>query len=267
MLCGKHQGAISGEDFIRVQSLLKANESMRYKTGKRTQSLLSGTIVCGECGSYMRPKCSAKDLPNGNRRFHYMCELKDKSKKCKCQSENVDGNLADEMVLNFIKEMLALTSSLCEELKKVVNTFEYNNNDAKEKNKQLNSRYNKNLNEINSLIDKIKYVDTELIGDITNEIKRLKEANKELKIEIEMAQNESEEGLGEKDYAKLMLDIISEYRDNFDTLDYKAKRELMKLMINKVEAKGKDIIIHLFGSEEEKLVNSTPYFPKGEYCK
>lgn len=260
---GKHKGIISGENFIKVQSLLKVNESMRYKNGKCTQSLLSGTIVCGECGSYMRPKTSTRELPNGNRRFHYMCELKDKSRKCKCQAENIDGNLADEMVLKFIKEMIAPTSSLCEELKKVVATFEYNNNDAKEKIKQLNSRYNKNLSEINSLIDKIKYVDVELMGDITNEIKRLKEINKEIK--IEMAQNDLEEGFGKKDYAKLMLDIIAEYRENFDSLDYKAKRELMKLIINKVEAKGKNIVIHLFGSENEKIVKSVPFFPKGEY--
>ena len=73
---------------------------------------------------------------------------------------------------------------------------------------------------------------------------------------------------GHKKYTKneLCADLNID-RDNFDTLDYKAKRELMKLMINKVESKGKDIIIHLFGSEEENIVNGTPYFPKGEYCK
>lgn len=266
---GKHEGIISGETYIKAQQILNANKSMRYKKGNETQSLLSGILFCGECGSHMRPKTGRDNGEAGKRRFHYMCQLKDRSRKCRCQSQNVDGNLADKYVIEEIKKLTAPNSALCEELKKLVLSFDYTKTDAKEKNKLLNASYNKNQNEINSLIDKLKYIDNDLITDITEEIKNLKQKNMKIKEEMENNKLEYEETINGKDYASMMLDILNNYHNTFEDLDYKEQRELLKLVVSRVESRGKDIVIYFFnGKEEEKSsLKNDVLFPNGEYCK
>ncbi len=262
---GKHQGVISGEDYVTVQHLLKANESMRYKKGICTESLLSGMIVCGECGAYMRPKASTREYSDGKRRFYYMCEMKDKSRKANCQSVNVDGNLADKILTDVIKELLQPNSLLCEELDKISKSFDGIKKDVKEREKVLNNKLNKNKLEIGNLIEKLKYLDNDLISEVTNEIRKLKEDNEKIKIELELNENNYRNGFENENYTNLMLNIIEEYRNSFEDMDYKAKRELIKLLVSSVETKGKDIIIHLLGSD--KAIDNTILFPKSYDCK
>ncbi len=264
---GKHKGIISGETFVKIQQLMKDNENMRYRVGKYTNSLLSGILFCGECGAHMRPKTTIRDTEDGNRRFYYMCEMKDKSKKSKCNSKNIDGNMADKLVIQALKEIISTNSNFCNELKSMIVSFEKTNGDINEKKKVLEKKYEQNQRDINNLINKLKYIDNELIEDVTNEIKNLKSKNNDIKQEMEQIVDDSNAKIEEKDYAKLMLDVISEYRNTFDTLDYKEQRNFLKLIISKVVAHGKDIDIHLLNSEGENQTARKIFFPHGEYCK
>ena len=62
--------------------------------------LLANTSISvpawGRCGSFMRPK-SGRKTANGEKRYYYQCECKEKSKGNLCQMPNIPGNVLDKM--------------------------------------------------------------------------------------------------------------------------------------------------------------------------
>lgn len=91
---------------VEVQELLDRNSDMKYRKPSTSNALLSGILRCSHCGSFMRAKLKNKMVaPDGRRVFDYMCELKDKSRKQKCQCKNINGLEADDLVMQKIKEL------------------------------------------------------------------------------------------------------------------------------------------------------------------
>ena len=169
---GKHKGIISGKEWVTVQNLIKEKSDMKYRKPNASNCLLSGIIRCSHCGSFMRAKMRNKIVDElGRRKFDYMCELKDKSKKQKCQCKNINGLEADELVLNEIKKIAVPTSSFYKALKKIsANTFSKESKQNEEV-KLLKSTISKNEKNIAILLDRLKYVDVTLIDEISHQIK------------------------------------------------------------------------------------------------
>ena len=72
---------ITGKEWIKIQKLLELNKPKNYHKPKNNTSLLSGILVCGHCGSYMRPKANRRLDENGNKTYSYLCETKEKSRR------------------------------------------------------------------------------------------------------------------------------------------------------------------------------------------
>lgn len=96
---GSHEGAVSGEMWVKVQGMLSSNRTVRRSSG---QSLLSGVLFCGCCQSRMRPKLTGRTGADGEAVFVYLCTGKEKSHGRECSVKNADGNLLDRMVLEEI---------------------------------------------------------------------------------------------------------------------------------------------------------------------
>lgn len=261
---GKHEGIISGKDWVYVQNILNRNSDMKYRKPSTSNAILSGILRCSHCGSFMRAKLKNKTIDSKGRKiFDYMCELKDKSRKQKCQCKNINGLEADDLVLEEIKKLAMPTSKFYKALKNLSsNAFikEYKNN---EEVKTLKSLINKNKNHINSLLDKIKYADVSLLDDISNEIKKLKQANAELEKQIKTLTNYNYNEISDKETADLLLNILDTYFTSFDTLDLNTKRNLIKLLVSSITTDGEDITINFLGARNMK----DETFPTGAICK
>ncbi|EPR10238.1 recombinase family protein [Ruminiclostridium papyrosolvens] len=96
---GMHPGIIPSGKWIEVQKLLQRNKTKAYRNVKNTSALLSGILKCENCGSYMRPKIMSRLDSEGKRVYYYICELKEKSNKTRCDTPNINGNLLDSLVL------------------------------------------------------------------------------------------------------------------------------------------------------------------------
>ena len=114
-----------GKEWVEVQDLLDRNSDMKYRKPSSSNALLSGILICSHCGSFMRAKLKNKTVDNEGRRiFDYMCELKDKSRKQKCQCKNINGLEADDLVMQEIKKLATPTSKFYNALKELSsNTF------------------------------------------------------------------------------------------------------------------------------------------------
>ena len=111
---GKHPGVIPGQQWIQVQSMLEVNKSKSYRRPRSNVALLSGLLVCGDCGDYMRPKLTRP--PCGERRadlYTYMCSTKERSRSSRCQMKNANGNTLDAKVISEIKKLSEDRRLLC----------------------------------------------------------------------------------------------------------------------------------------------------------
>lgn len=99
---GEHPGLIPGRDWVRVQEILEQNRSKSYRRPRGNLALLSGLLVCGNCGSFMRPKQSGRLNEAGEPLFSYLCTLKERSRGHCCRMTNPGGNQLDDAVLKAL---------------------------------------------------------------------------------------------------------------------------------------------------------------------
>ena len=260
---GKHEGTIPGKDWVNVQKILDQNSDMKYRKPNASNCILSGILKCAYCGSFMRAKMKNKTVDeHGRRRFDYMCELKDKSRKQKCQCKNINGLEADDLVLAEIKKIVCPTSKLYQELKRIsensFNSFYQNNLEVR----TLRNQMNKNERDISSLLDRIKYVDIELLDDISKEIKHLREVNLQIEKQIGELTNYDYNEIKDSETADFLLNIMDNYFTIFDTLDLNTKRNLIKTLVSSITTDGENITINLIGARPDVLI-----FPTGASCK
>lgn len=256
---GKHKGIIDGKDWVEVQNILEGNKNKRYRMPGKNKALLSGIIRCSHCGSFMRPKLRTSFYKDDEVRFVYMCELKEKSRKGKCQCKDAPGNENDEQVIKAIKDVVKPSSTFYQKLKKAIND---NFNKIDDENKEINilrNQYHKTEQEISNLIDRMKYVDVSIVSELSSEIVKLKEKNVEIENNIaKLNQLSTTSTFDSKEQAKIVLSTIDNFVPNFDNLDILQKRTLIKMLISSVETNGEDVIINFVGSRNIKDSSLVP---------
>jgi len=258
---GKHEGIITGKEWIEVQNILEQNTNKKYRKPSKSEAVLSGILRCSHCGSFMRPKLKNQTIDSqGRKRFDYICELKEKSKQANCQCRNICGLEADDLVMEEIKKMITPTSKFYKAVKSLsVNTFSEDDKNNKEI-ERLKSLIYKNENDIASLLDKIKHIDVSLLDDLSKEIKKLKQANAEYEKQLKALTNNNHNEVSDKATAKLLLSIMDNYLTSFDSLDLNTKRNMIKLLVSSITSDGQDITINFLGARN---VKSDFTFPTG----
>lgn len=225
---GKHKGIISGKDFILVNKLLLQNKNKGVRVPRENKALLN-VLTCHNCGSLMRAKLKSRDsLINNERRFSYICKKKEKSKGLFCNSSNIDGNKLDFLIVSFLKDMLDKSCFL--DLSDSYNLFSDNSDNL------LLEKYKENERSISLLIDKIKYMDKDLIYLVEDEIRKLKSIN--MKIEEELDSLNLDDSFND-------LDILGDYFSVFDSFSVSRKRELINMVIKNVSVCLDDVIISM----------------------
>lgn len=256
---GLHEGFITGRDWIKAQEILEKNVDKRYRKPRMNNSLLTGLVRCGECGSLMRPKIyRTKESENGPR-FSYMCEMKDKSRMKNCKAKNVSGNELDKQVIEAVKITVVPENNIYHELKELSTLFGSEENKAKKELNMLKNLLSKNKQEIDSLVNKLKYVDDDMVGEITAEIRRLKNAN--ANIEEDIGNMTTSGSAADKGTADLLLHIPENYFNVLDSLDTLQKRSMLRSILKDVTVKDDGVVINFLGTGE---VSS---FPLSDYCK
>jgi site-specific DNA recombinase len=255
---GKHHGIVDGATWIKVQELLLSNGDKRYRKPTKNNALLSGLIRCAKCGSYMRPKLKTTYMPNGDLRFDYMCELKEKSRKQKCDCKNVNGNEVDKLVMDEVKKLIEPNSSFRKKLSQLAkNKLNSASKDSIEL-QALEKTFNKNQTAIENLLDRIKFIDVALIEDITKEIKRLKADNQAIEKRIAEIKDIGSNNINTENQAQIVENIIETYFTTFDELDLSRKRSLLRLLISSVEVNENELEVNLLGVRNEKPQDIVP---------
>lgn len=241
---GLQEGIIPGKEWIAVQKLLEKNIDKCYRAVDHTkkQSIVSGLIRCSICGAYMRPRNIDKKRLDGSVNYRYCCKMKEKSRGLKCKGLNVNGEILDKQIIHIIKEASVPNLEIYKELQKMTIQEKVSNEELD----FLEKSYKKNQEEIQNLVEKMKYIDIDLIQIINNNLRKLKEKKKELETKIASLQaKQKDDNRSLKTNTKQdILDIINHSFSVFDTFDLKTKRDITRLLIEDILGNGQEIEIN-----------------------
>lgn len=260
---GKHQGVIKGKDWVQVQKMLSTNENKSYRKPIKNTSILAGILRCEHCGNLMRPKLKDTTLPNGDRKFNYICDLKMRSRGSKCKCPNVNGNEADKLVIEGIKALAQPTNEFYIELEKVIKDENYGKTSQSNELEVLEKRHNQNLASIKNYISRIEYVDEDLLDDIQRKIKELKAKDKEVVTKIQELKAEQPDSFSDQETARTLIYILDNYMNKFEQLDLMSQRNFLKLFIGSCTTDGTDIHMDLIGSRNH-TTTTKPVFEDSE---
>jgi DNA invertase Pin-like site-specific DNA recombinase len=253
---GKHTGIVSSKDWVEVQNLLKLNDSKIYRKVRGHTALLSGLLICGECGDYMRPKTTKRVNSDGTFAFYYMCTKKEKSRLQLCNIKNINGNELDKFVVNVINGLSEndsdLMLQLTEKKEEVIDLQNQNEVIVQ----QINSGLEEMDKEIKGLISTLgKVAGTPTEQYILDRIQELNEKTKQQKQQLASLQSVSHiNGMSASDF-DIIKHQLMRFKDIFDDLTIEKKKTILRQIIRKIVWDGKDIHIYFFGSDDSDIKN------------
>lgn len=235
---GQHKPAIKeGLIWVRIQDLIEKNRERRYRANCKHDFLFSGILRCSKCGSYMRPK-----VANG-KRFYYVCELKEKSRGTKCESKNVSGLSLDSLIIEELAKIVVPQYEVSKELLNMQIKKDKVNIVAKKE--ELNKKLKSNLDAIKNLIDKLKYVDTEIVDYVNEEVKRIKKENKRIIVQLSKIKEKKDFEIQNSNGG----DIVRSCFKTFESLNIKSKKDILKILIEEMTGDGRNVNVKLFNTK------------------
>ena len=241
---GKHKGIVAGKAWVTIQEMLEDNKPSPNRVKPHNDySLLSGMIYCTQCGSKMLSKFRS----NNTDLFDYICNSKMRGGLSLCDCQNLNGLQTDDMICEYLMDYTNENSNIYKLLGKLKqnlqNEIKFNPiQDIDAKIKKLNEQ-------MDNLISTLSYskLDPALIQCINNHVSKLDNEVKKLNEEKQNLQN-NVNNLSDR---SIQLDIISRalssLKDNFKDLTIYEKRNLVRLLIEKIEWDGQDIHIFTYG--------------------
>ena len=251
---GRHDGLISGIDWIKVQNQLMLNKSKSYRKPRSNAALLSGLLFCKCCNDYMRPKMSQRKNAKREFTYSYLCSTKEHSKMQLCNIKNPNGNLLDELVCSEVKKLSEDSLLFINKLKECQKILEQNSSEIDSELDRLNKLYSDSENEIKKLIGTLTSANgTAAEQYILNQIEVLDSKCKSYKENIaEIESITKEQGFSDIEF-DVLKNILSYFKNTFDDMNIEPKRAALRAFIKKVIWDGENIHIYLFGSDESKI--------------
>ena len=246
---GKHEGAIEGATWVKVQNLLDRNKSKGYKKPRSNVALLSGLLVCGNCRDYMRPKVSQRTNTKGDLIYTYLCSTKERSRSHNCNMKNCNGNILDADVIEQLKSLSEDHSDFFQQIERSKRVLmgdrqEYDNEIA-----QLKSSLTENDDEIKGLVSALgKAAGTSAESYIMEQIDELHNKGESLKRRLA----ELEELISSSTRSELEFDLLAQmlatFKSTVDQMTVEQKRAAIRTIVKQVIWDGKNAHLVLFGS-------------------
>ncbi|MCY6482823.1 recombinase family protein [Clostridium aestuarii] len=251
----QHKGVIPSDIWIKCQNINTLNtqkSSPRSATGKKF--LLSGLLVCGECGSGMS-SWSRNNPKSGKYERYYRCNLKNRA-STRCSSKMLNADIAEDLVLSNIKGITV--EQLIDAYDKIVSGEKSRGNLIKEEQLKLESQIETNTKMIQSLIRKLALLDDDpiIISEFQKEINNLNIQNSSLQKELFSLKNILNTKASKLDYIDKISDNLENFKKLFDsTCDIEKKRSYLLEIVNYIvwNSKNRTLQVNLFNS-----TSSTP---------
>ena len=250
---GKHEGLVTGKDWVAVQDELERNRDKAYRKPRKNEALLTGLIFC-RCGSRMYPKLSKQEMEDGRTAFSYVCKQKDVSRGENCKIRNVSGNLLDDAAVEEIKHLSEDKALFAKQIERNKKSFSDHQDDFDDKIKELRSSVTEAEKMMNSLLDSLGGAESatvrqrvmQKIHELDGEIQGKKEKIRELERIVTRQELSQEE-------FDLLRDTIVSFAAMVDQMSVEQKRQAIRMLVRKVIWDGENAHIFLFGEPDDEI--------------
>lgn len=256
---GKHPGIIPAKQWIQVQTSLDRNKSKAYRKARSNEALLTGLLFCS-CGERMYPKLSKSKTPKGEMKYTYVCKMKERSKRQRCSSRNLHGNVLDEAILAQIKMLRENNHSFIKQLEQCRRYFAGHTDSYETQLAELRAKHAQNERTVNGLIDSLG-----VMGDSPARprvLKRMEELSAEnqdietriLELEGMAAANSLDDGAFDR-----LQQILSTFCRSVEEMSVAEKRAAVRDLVHKVIWDGARAHVVFWGTDAEEI--SFPEIP------
>lgn len=253
-----HEGIISSDDWLHVQKKLDSNAEKSKQISNRTgtgdnETLFSGLLKCGKCGSNMVIKYNGKNK-EGKSALYYVCSNKNKTfLQNRCDIPNLRCEFVDPKIVLQIKAYNKET------------VIEFYNNKLnellKDSNKQMISMLKTQIQEkkmqIDNLVDELSLTPDNSMKEIfRSKINELNNELNQLNLTItntELIKNNINDSILQ---LKNLIKSFMNFHNYFDnTSDINTKRNLLRNIIKDIryDAENKIFDVDILGLDNMQL--------------
>lgn len=250
---GKHNGIIPSDLWLRCQNINALNNekaSPRSATGNKF--LLSGLLICGECGSGMS-SWSRNNPKSGKYERYYRCNLKNRASN-RCSSTMLNADVAEDLVLKNIKGVTV--EQLIGSYDKIVTKPKSKSSLIKEEELKLQIQIKNNKKLIQSLIRKLALLndDPTIISEFQKEITSLNLQNLSLEKDLLALKNLALKTDSDLNYIDEITSKIESFKKLFDCIESAdKKRQYLLEIINNIvwDSKSRTLQVNLFNANSD----------------
>lgn len=261
---GKHQGLVSGADWVQAQKLLEQNRSKSFRKPRSHVALLSGLLFCSKCGDYMRPKLSSRTDAHGEYIYSYMCTLKERSRSHCCNVRNANGNILDKAIITEMKKLSADSSAFVRQLEQSKKALAGNRESYDADLERLRQGLGENEKEIKGLVSSLsKASGSSAERYIVEQIDELHQKSESYKQRIaELEQITAGHVLSDIEF-DILRELLSSFAATIDDMSVEQKRAAIRTCVRRIEWDGENVHIYLFGSEGDYVEPTLPTVAEG----
>ena len=250
---GKHAGVVPSKQWIKVQESLDRNKSKAYRKPRNNEALLTGLLFCS-CGERMYPKLSQRTTASGEVIYTYVCKMKERSKRERCNRRNANGNILDAAIMEQIKSLTEDNSSFVAQLTKSREFYTGKREQYERQLEDLRAEYAQNEQTINGLIDSLGMVGESIARPrVLKRIEELSDGNREIENRIhELEGLVNANALSDNEF-DVLRQLLSHFRTSIDGMSVEEKRAAVRTVVRKVIWDGVNAHVVLFGADEGEI--------------
>ena len=250
---GQHPGMIPSKQWVKVQESLDRNKSKAYRKPRNNEALLTGLLFCS-CGERMYPKLSKRETADGEPIYTYVCKMKERSKRERCNRKNASGNLLDAAIIEQIKSLTEYDSSFIAQLEKSRKFYTGNREQYENQLKELRAEHAEKEKILDGLIDSMGVIgDSVAKNRVLKRIEELTETNRVIENRIrELEGLTNANALADAEF-DLLRQMLSVFRSSIDQMSVEEKRAAIRTVVRKVIWDGVNVHVVLFGADEGEI--------------
>ena len=250
---GKHAGVVPSKQWIKVQESLDRNKSKAYRKPRNNEALLTGLVYCS-CGERMYPKLSQRTTASGEIIYTYVCKMKERSKRERCNRRNANGNILDAAIIEQIKSLTDHDSSFISQLAKSREFYTGKREQYERQLEELRVEHEMNEKTINGLIDSLGMVGDSIAKPrVLKRIEELTDINRDVENRIhELEGLVNVNSLTDAEF-DLLRQMLSMFRTSIDDMSIEEKRAAIRTVVRKVIWDGVNAHVVLFGADEDEI--------------